>query len=189
MFLDDDVNLRNNQNQGVNRESYERQNSENNMQLRDFYLYDEPSNYSTPSALTPLFNNAQSSEYSSIHNRSLAPSPLRTTNNPNNSNESSLDYSSSVYYQNYQPYALSGNGTLPNAPFERVNPIHGNIPLGDGFIRNRNLPLIQSNSPTNDPCSLQYVSRNRGIMTNQEIANTQADPTIYPISQEIELKG
>jgi len=156
-----------------------------NNNLQDFYLYDDPSNFNTPSTMNPLFNNSNPNismrdiptltdthHYSGISsNNSLRPTslniPNRTEATQNSDTSSSLIRPASII----RPYDLSGNGVLPNVPFDNVSSVRENIPLNNGLFMNRNLPLISNNYENNDlnniadtprmddPCSLQYQSR------------------------------
>lgn len=156
-------------------ESLRQQSEGNNRGLQDFSLYDDVSNFNTPSTMTPLFNNSQinieRNSVLNISNNSLRPASLNIQNRTEiNQNSETSSGVISPYIQ--YPYGLSGNGVLPNITFQSVSPVIGNIPLNNGITSNRNLPLLPANYENNlnnvadtprvdDPCSFQYQSRHR----------------------------
>ena len=174
----------------------------NNRGFQDFYLYDGASNFSTPSTMTPLFNNsrinvAEGNYPSNRSNNSLCPVSLNISNTTENAQNfdttrSSLSITRSPSID--RPYGLSGNGVLPNVTFDSVIPIRGNIPLNNALTINRNLPLLPSNYENNldnitdtpridDPCSFQYQSRHRPQLTNRE----SYGQNYHNITQEIDI--
>jgi hypothetical protein len=177
-----------------------RQPIENNLRSEDFYLYDGASNFNTPSTMSPLFNNSQTNvdRYTPTikSNNSLHPAPLNiqnTTEITQNSETSSLTRSSlpgTIPSSMMRPYDLSGNGVLPNVPFEDVRSNRGNIPLNNAFIQDRTLPILPINYENNlsnvadtpridDPISFQYISRHR--------QNNYYNPNISPIYHEMDI--
>ena len=192
------------------RSSVYSQDSPVNRGLQDFSLYDEPSNFNTPSTMTPLFNNSQINiERNSLLNRSnnsLYPAPLNIPNTISPNYEANSLVRSSLSRTRpsavTHPYDLSGNGVLPNVTFNNVTPIRGNIPLNNQFTINRNLPLITNSHEINtnlnnvadspridDPTSFQYISRHRARIETKELSYEQNNHYLSQLNHEVDINS